>query len=113
MRNCPNCGAPIEPYKCKCEYCDTWYFDFNAFNMEDGKPCYVKFNTRYGALTMLAKPELQTIEVSQDSCSAVDRMGNTVATFVTNKSCDLSVIFHALVDYEHNSLYTLETNGCR
>lgn len=24
MRNCPNCGAPINPYKEKCEYCDTY-----------------------------------------------------------------------------------------
>lgn len=21
MNNCPNCGAPINPYKCQCEYC--------------------------------------------------------------------------------------------
>lgn len=23
MNNCPNCGAPINPYKCQCEYCGT------------------------------------------------------------------------------------------
>ena len=23
--NCPNCGAPINPHKEKCEYCDTYY----------------------------------------------------------------------------------------
>jgi len=26
-RNCPNCGAPINLYKEKCEYCDTYYFN--------------------------------------------------------------------------------------
>ena len=25
--NCPNCGAPINPHKEKCEYCDTYYFN--------------------------------------------------------------------------------------
>lgn len=23
--NCPNCGAPINPYKERCEYCDTYH----------------------------------------------------------------------------------------
>ena len=23
MANCPNCGAPLEPYKNRCEYCGT------------------------------------------------------------------------------------------
>ena len=27
MKNCPNCAAPIDPYKVKCEYCGTMYFD--------------------------------------------------------------------------------------
>ena len=25
--NCPNCGAPINLHKEKCEYCDTYYFN--------------------------------------------------------------------------------------
>ena len=25
QKNCPNCGAPIDIYKRKCDYCDTPY----------------------------------------------------------------------------------------
>lgn len=28
MKNCPNCGAVIDPYRVKCEYCGTMYFDW-------------------------------------------------------------------------------------
>ena len=23
--HCPNCGAPVNPHKIKCEYCDSYY----------------------------------------------------------------------------------------
>ena len=111
MTNCPNCGAPLEPYKCKCEYCGTWYFDFTAFDMSDNKPYYVKFNTPYGVITTLARPELQTIEVQEDCDYACDIMGITIAKFTKTRSCDVNVTFHSQVNPEDGSLYILEVKG--
>ena len=40
--NCPNCGAPIDPYKCTCPYCGTFYKDIGDIPI--GKPFYLRLN---------------------------------------------------------------------
>ena len=108
MTNCPNCGAVIEPYKCKCDYCGTWYFDFTVFYMSCDDPYYVKFRTPHGVITTLAKPELRTIEVTPETiyASCSDKY---VASFIRSYSCDLDVIFHSVVDRD-GRLYTVEVD---
>ena len=106
--NCPNCGAPIDRFKCKCDYCGTWYFDLSAFDFEDGKPCYVRFRTPMGIFSAMASPEMRTIEVSSDTVSAVDPRGYAIQTFVTNKRCDIDVTFHTVTNPETNTMFTLE-----
>lgn len=105
MTNCPNCGAPLEPYKCKCEYCGTWYFDFTAFDMSEDEPYFVKFKTPYGIITTLAKPELRTIEVGNNYEDVVNAYGDIIQRFAVNKTCDLNVVFHSVTNPEDGTLY--------
>ena len=66
MKNCPNCGAPIET--AECPYCGTLFLDFGAIDIQGtGKPIFLRFNDGHGR-TILRKVVLTrtTIYVEPD-----------------------------------------------
>ena len=107
MTNCPNCNAPIEPYKCKCEYCGTYYFDFTAFDMSGDKPYYVKFKTQDKIITALARPFLETVDVSTNTVDIFDGRG-IIHRYFGSRSCELDVKFQCYEDSEKKSLFQIE-----
>jgi hypothetical protein len=61
LKNCPNCGAPIENHK--CPYCGTIFYDFAEF--EVGKTAYIRLNVN-GNLNVF-RAVLTDFEVIQDT----------------------------------------------
>lgn len=105
MRNCPNCGAPLDENLFKCPYCGTLYYDLTV--LDEQTPCYVKFRTHMGTVTALAKPELKSIETWCDSVD-INTMGRTLTKFVTCVNADIGVEFHTLVRPNDGTLLRIE-----
>ena len=110
MKNCPNCGSPIDPYRVKCEYCGTMYFDWATW-LQDGQPCFINygFDAAYGKgiITTQAIPHLETVEINNESTFITDSRGNMVHSFISNRSCELHVNFTCIENTENKRLFTI------
>lgn len=108
MKNCPNCGAPWNPYSYRCEYCGTYAFDTTAWNIEEGTPCYVNFKTSQGTITALARPRIETLEMSSDTSYISDEYGNKIMSYITNRNCDINVRFECRENPKTKELIRIE-----
>ena len=61
-RNCPNCGAAINPEKNKCEYCGTSYFDLSCIPLNELFFLKINVGTR-------EKPRIITQKVYTEGCT--------------------------------------------
>ena len=91
MINCPNCNAPLEPYKCKCEYCGSYFFDFSGADLTGDKPCYIKV----GDTVALAHPHIEEIACRPEYAEAIDYMGTHHYTMI-NRYITVQVLFDVI-----------------
>ncbi len=110
MKNCPNCGSPIDPYRVKCEYCGTMYFDWATW-LQDGQPCFINygFDSVYGkgTITTQAIPHLETVEINDEPMYITDSRGNIIHSLRSNRSCELHVNFTCITNTENQNLFTV------
>lgn len=104
-RNCPNCGAPIDPYMVHCKYCDTYYFDLSAFDCS--KTCFVKFKQGNNVITALAQPRLQSVNLESEYTSIMDSNSIACKTILAHKICTISVDFECCANPENGSMFTV------
>ena len=109
MKNCPNCGAVIDPYRVKCEYCGTMYFDWATW-LQDGRPCFINYGFNYGdkkaSIITQAIPHLEVVEVDNDTSYTTTRIGQAVQVSAS-RHCDLHVNFTCVADQRDKSLFKI------
>lgn len=80
MTNCPQCGAPLNPLKLRCEYCDVLVVDLAALSDMGysfmrlnigGKIAVCKARIVSGILTTIALDENTTLDLQLDVESMV------------------------------------------
>lgn len=110
MKNCPNCGSPIDPYRVKCEYCGTMYFDWATW-LKDGKPCFINygFDSGYGKgiITTKAIPHLETVEINDEQTYITASGGSIIHSLRCNRSCELHVNFTCVEDPVDRTLFKI------
>ena len=110
MKNCSNCGAPIDPYRVKCEYCGTMYFDWATW-LQEGKPCFINYrvDSEYDKRTIVTKaiPHLEQVEINDEPTYITDLRGNVIHRIINNRYCDLHVIFTCVADQRDESLFKM------
>ena len=97
MKNCINCGAPIDEHSEKCAYCGTLYYDFCGINIDNKTP--VAFRVKYGDemfVSFLAIPKAGSIEYEEDVAYARDQFGNIVGRFVKSVSARPNIDFEVI-----------------
>lgn len=109
--NCINCGAPLDPLMMKCPYCGTYYFDCNEWNIENGKPCYIRFKINDMHVTALARPIIETMEVSSEPIYTTDFYDVPLIMYNSNKTCDINIRFHCIEDKKTKTLFTVYSDN--
>ena len=67
-RNCPNCGAPIDLEKNKCEYCGTSYFDLSCIPLNEPFFLRVNIGTRENPKFISQKVYSSGCTLTQEPC---------------------------------------------
>ena len=110
-KNCPNCGAPIDPWKYKCEYCGTAIVDLGVLDLDN--PCYVSFKTHmYGRpciVTALVKSSNPCIEYQTNTYDVTDGRGNIISSCSTGASCTIDLHLDCLTDTSNKHLVQIIT----
>lgn len=108
--NCCNCGAALDIFAPKCKFCGTKNVNMTEIDLASGEAANFIFklpnnikNTKGNEvyLSMLAVPELQTIQTTNDTTSIHGGWGSPEIAFVNNSSLEMGINLRAITNM-HN-----------
>ena len=113
--NCKNCGAALDIFSPKCAFCGTKNINMTDIDLASGEAANFIFklpnNTTINDnmyMSMLAIPELQTIEMTSEPTYIYGGWSNTRMAYIDNYSLTMGLNLRA-VPHPDNSLCHLTT----
>ena len=111
--NCCNCGAALDIFAPKCEFCGTKNINMTEIDLASGEAANFIFklpnNTTVNGnmyMSMLAVPELKTLEMKSEPTYICGGWNNTKLAYVDNYSLDMELNLRAVL-HENNALCNL------
>lgn len=111
--NCCNCGAPLDIFAPKCEFCGTKNINMTDIDLASGEAANFIFklpnNTTINGniyMSMLAVPELKTLEMASESTYIHGGWNKANLACINNYSLEMGLNLRA-VPCTDNSLYHL------
>ena len=109
--NCKNCGAALDICSSKCTFCGTKKINMTDIDLASGEAANFilklpnNFRDAEGKevfLTMLAIPELQTIEMKSDPVYVYGGFTDKPLAYVNNYSMEMGLNLRAVSNPKHN-----------
>lgn len=114
--NCKNCGAALDIFSPKCAFCGTKNINMTDIDLASGEAANFIFklpNNIKNAkgedvyLSMLAVPELQTLQITNDITNLYGGWGDNELAFVNNYSLEMGLNLRAVANVHDNSICNL------
>lgn len=117
--NCCNCGAALNIFAPKCEFCGTKNINMTEIDLASGEaanfifkmPSNIKVETKEGQqlyMSMLAVPELTTIELKHDDIDIYGGSSHTpLARYTASTTFDFGLNLRAVPKNDNNELFSL------
>ena len=103
--NCKNCGAALDIFSPKCVFCGTKNINMTDIDLASGEAANFIFklpnniknvNGEEVYLSMLAVPELQTIEIKNEPTSVYGGWGKAPITYINSYSLEMGLNLRAI-----------------
>lgn len=113
--NCKNCGAALDIFAPKCEFCGTKNINMTDIDLASGEAANFIFRLPNNAtingniyMSMLAIPELKTLEMTSEPTCIYGGWNDTQLACINNYSLEMELGLRA-VPHTDNSLCHLTT----
>lgn len=109
--NCKNCGAALDICSSKCAFCGTKNINMTDIDLASGEAANFIFKLpnnfkdaegKEVFLTMLAIPELQTIEMRSEPTYIYGGWNDTKLAYIDNSTFELGLNLRAVSNPKHN-----------
>ena len=118
--NCKNCGAALDIFSPKCAFCGTKNVNMTDIDLASGEAANFIFKLptnfkdekgREVFLSMLAVPELKTIEMQSEPTYIYGGFNSTKLAYVNDYSMEMGLNLRAVTNPRTDSLCSITINN--